>query len=83
MQGDGKGWLYAPSGVLDGPLPTHYEPVESPVRNPLYGQQANPTRKMYAHPVNSVNPSPPQEHARCSRTCSLSAGSPSTTRPAG
>ena len=20
------GWLYAPSGLLDGPLPTHYEP---------------------------------------------------------
>ena len=63
MQGDGKGWLYAPSGVMDGPLPTHYEPAESPVRNPLYGQQANPTRKVYAHPVNSVNPSPPQEHS--------------------
>ena len=63
MQGDGKGWLYAPSGVLDGPLPTHYEPAESPVRNPLYRQQANPTRKVYAHPVNSVNPSPPQAHS--------------------
>ncbi|GIJ08101.1 formate dehydrogenase subunit alpha [Micromonospora andamanensis] len=62
MQADGKGWLYAPSGVLDGPLPTHYEPAESPVRNPLYGQQANPTRKMYDHPVNSTNPSPPQQH---------------------
>ncbi len=42
MQGDGKGWLYAPTGVLDGPMPTHYEPAESPVRNPLYGQQADP-----------------------------------------
>ena len=42
MQADGKGWLYAPNGVLDGPLPTHYEPHESPVRNPLYGQQAQP-----------------------------------------
>ncbi len=34
------------TGLLDGPLPTHYEPAESPVRNPLYGQQANPTRKV-------------------------------------
>jgi formate dehydrogenase major subunit len=44
MQADGKGWLYAPSGVLDGPLPTHYEPEESVVRNALYAQQTNPAR---------------------------------------
>src|SRR5262249_38673734 len=31
MKGDGKGWLFAPAGLLDGPLPTHYEPMESPV----------------------------------------------------
>lgn len=56
MQGDGKGWLYAPSGLIDGPLPTHYEPAESTVRNPLYGQQANPARKTYDRPENPVNP---------------------------
>lgn len=44
MQADGLGWLYAPSGLLDGPLPTHYEPEESVVRNLLYGQQCNPVR---------------------------------------
>ena len=33
MQADGKGWLYAPTGLLDGPLPAHYEPQESPVAN--------------------------------------------------
>jgi formate dehydrogenase major subunit len=44
MQADGKGWLFAPSGLLDGPMPTHYEPEESPVQNPLYRQQCNPTR---------------------------------------
>jgi formate dehydrogenase major subunit len=44
MQGDGLGWLYAPSGLLDGPLPTHYEPQESFFHNPLYGQQCNPAR---------------------------------------
>jgi formate dehydrogenase major subunit len=44
MQGDGKGWLYAPNGLLDGPLPTHYEPHESVVSNALYAQQANPAR---------------------------------------
>ena len=27
MMGDGRGWLYSPSGLLDGPLPTYYEPL--------------------------------------------------------
>jgi formate dehydrogenase major subunit len=56
MQADGKGWLYAPSGLLDGPLPAHYEPHESPVRNPLYAQQANPTRLNYGRKENLSNP---------------------------
>ncbi len=43
MLADGKAWLYAPSGLLDGPMPTHYEPLESPVDNVLYPNlQANP-----------------------------------------
>jgi formate dehydrogenase major subunit len=57
MQADGKGWLYAPAGLLDGPLPAHYEPAESPVRNPLYQQQANPTREVYKRKENLQNPS--------------------------
>jgi formate dehydrogenase major subunit len=44
MQADGKGWLFAPSGLLDGPLPAHYEPQESVVQNLLYRQQCNPAR---------------------------------------
>ncbi|PCC54165.1 formate dehydrogenase [Brevibacterium aurantiacum] len=44
MQADGKGWLFAPSGMVDGPMPTHYEPQESTVANPLYDQQSSPTR---------------------------------------
>jgi formate dehydrogenase major subunit len=56
MQGDGKGWLYVPTGLIDGPLPTHYEPAESPISNPLYGQQSNPTRKVYPRPDNPANP---------------------------
>ena len=63
MQGDGKGALYVPKGLIDGPMPTHYEPVESPFRNPLYGQQANPTRKEYERADNRMNPSPPAEHS--------------------
>jgi formate dehydrogenase major subunit len=55
-QADGKGWLFAPSGLLDGPLPTHYEPHESPVTNLLYKQQANPVRIRYDRPGNRTNP---------------------------
>ncbi len=39
---DGVGGLYVPSGLKDGPLPTHYEPLESPLMNPLYRQSENP-----------------------------------------
>jgi formate dehydrogenase major subunit len=62
MQSDGKGWLYVPRGLVDGPMPTHYEPAESPIRNLLYGQQANPTRTVYERPDNLLNPSPPEPH---------------------
>jgi len=55
---DGLGWLYAPSGLVDGPLPTHYEPHESPVINALYTVSASPTRQRLADPDNPYHPSP-------------------------
>ena len=55
VQADGKGWLWAPAGLLDGPLPTHYEPHESPVDNPLHGQQDNPLLREYEHEHNPTN----------------------------
>ena len=51
---DGKAWLYAPTGLLDGPLPTHYEPLESPVRNLLYKQQASPVLKLWRRLDNPI-----------------------------
>ncbi|MGW2148451.1 formate dehydrogenase [Nonomuraea bangladeshensis] len=58
MQADGKGWLFAPAGVVDGPLPVHYEPQDSPVRNPLHpDQQRNPARMLFPHEHNRANPS--------------------------
>jgi formate dehydrogenase major subunit len=59
MQADGKAWLFAPAGLVDGPLPVHYEPQESPLRNLLYGQQRNPVRQVagFAHPGNRLQPS--------------------------
>jgi formate dehydrogenase major subunit len=57
MQMDGKAWLYAPSGLVDGPMPTHYEPAESVVENYLYDQQSSPTIERIAGPWNRENPS--------------------------
>ena len=56
MQADGKAWLFVPTGLVDGPLPTHYEPAESPVTNALYQQQSNPTRKVYQRRENPLHP---------------------------
>jgi formate dehydrogenase major subunit len=59
MQSDGVGWLFAPAGLIDGPLPAHYEPHESPATNPLYGQQSNPARQQFRRRRNRYNPSAP------------------------
>jgi formate dehydrogenase major subunit len=47
MKADGKGWLFATSGLLEGPLPEHYEPFESPIKNPMSGVQNNPVVKVW------------------------------------
>jgi formate dehydrogenase major subunit len=52
MRADGKAWLFAPAGLVDGPLPTHYEPYESPVHNLMYKQQSNPVAKTWKVPGN-------------------------------
>jgi formate dehydrogenase major subunit len=57
MQADGRGWLFVPSGLTDGPLPTHYEPQESPFPNLLYERQpANPVRQVFRRKENPYNP---------------------------
>ena len=56
MQSDGKGWLFTPVGLVDGPMPTHYEPQESPFDNLLYGQQCNPVRRAVEHESNRYAP---------------------------
>jgi formate dehydrogenase major subunit len=56
MEADGKCMLFVPTGLKDGPLPTHYEPVETPVRNVLYGQQRNPAAKIWDRPGNALHP---------------------------
>ena len=85
MQADGKAWLFAPAGLVDGLLPAHYEPQDSPFANLLYGQNRNPVRQVAAfrHPANRMQPSGDERAPACSRTSPPPTASPSITRPAG
>ncbi len=49
MNYEGVGRLFAPlTALADGPFPEHYEPVESPIANPLHpGQSNNPAAKIF------------------------------------
>ena len=63
MKPDGLAWLYAPGAVKDGPMPTHYEPVESPVGNLLYPRQTcNPTVRFFDGPLNRLAHTPTAEY---------------------
>jgi formate dehydrogenase major subunit len=52
MHADGMGWIWAPTGLKDGPLPVHYEPLESPVPNAVYARQTNPVADPKVRPDN-------------------------------
>jgi formate dehydrogenase major subunit len=59
MHPDGMGWLYVPSGLKDGPLPAHYEPLESNLSNALYPDQpTNPAADRKERPDNAYASSP-------------------------
>jgi formate dehydrogenase major subunit len=53
---DGLGWIYVPRGLQDGPFPTHYEPLESPVRNLLYSRDTDPAVNWFTHAENRFAP---------------------------
>jgi formate dehydrogenase major subunit len=62
MKPDGLGWLYAPGAIKDGPLPAHYEPVESPVGNRLYPRVASsPSVRTLEGPLNRLADAPTDE----------------------
>src|SRR6266542_1569898 len=47
MTGEGTGRLFS-NGVADGPFPEHYEPIESPIDNPLHPSvSATPVAFLY------------------------------------
>jgi formate dehydrogenase major subunit len=59
LHADGFGWIWVPVGLNDGPLPAHYEPLESPVRNPIYPKrQSNPMAEKKSRPGNRYATSP-------------------------
>jgi formate dehydrogenase major subunit len=53
---DGLGWLFVPQGLNDGPMPTHYEPLESPVHNALYSRDTNPVVNWFTRNENRFAP---------------------------
>ena len=53
---DGFGWLYVASGLQDGPIPTHYEPLKSPVHNALYSRDTNPAVHWFTRQENRFAP---------------------------
>ena len=54
MNPEGVGRLFAPlAAFADGPFPEHYEPIESPVANPLHPNQSNnPVVKKMTSPLD-------------------------------
>jgi formate dehydrogenase major subunit len=55
MNGEGVGRLFS-NGMVDGPFPEHYEPVESPVLNPLHAtNSASPVAFLYDQVANRPN----------------------------
>jgi formate dehydrogenase major subunit len=53
---DGLGWLHVPKGLQDGPMPAHYEPLESPVHNALYSRDTNPAVNWFTRQENRFAP---------------------------
>jgi formate dehydrogenase-N alpha subunit len=54
MNPEGVGRIFGPlAAFADGPFPEHYEPLESPIANPLHPQQStNPVVKKFKTPLD-------------------------------
>jgi formate dehydrogenase major subunit len=54
MNPEGIGRIFVPLGAMaDGPFPEYYEPIESPIANPLHPNQSNnPVVKKYKTPLD-------------------------------
>jgi formate dehydrogenase major subunit len=56
MNPEGVGRLFVPLGAVgDGPFPEHYEPMESPIANPLHPAQSNnPVAKKFKSDMDKL-----------------------------
>jgi formate dehydrogenase major subunit len=56
MNPEGVGRIFGPlAAFADGPFPEHYEPVESPIANPLHPQQStNPVAKKFTSDLDKL-----------------------------
>src|SRR5262249_14430142 len=52
----GLGWLSVPGVLQGGQIPTHYEPLESPVHNALYSRDTNPAVLWFTRQENRFAP---------------------------
>ena len=55
MQADGLAQIFVPKSLKDGPLPAHYEPLQSVVKNAVYNQQNNPALRQWIRDDNASN----------------------------
>jgi formate dehydrogenase major subunit len=55
MQSDGLAQIFVAGTLKDGPLPAHYEPLESVVHNAVYAQQNNPSLRQWVRDDNAYN----------------------------
>jgi formate dehydrogenase major subunit len=55
MNPEGVGRLFVPlAGMADGPFPEHYEPIESPILNPLHARQStSPVVRRMSSPLDT------------------------------
>ena len=69
MQADGRGWLFAPSGLVDGPLPDALRAARVAVRaTRSTGSRRIPPRERYQRRENPYHPTGGEPGARCSPT---------------
>jgi formate dehydrogenase major subunit len=47
LNANGKAALFVAKGLVDGPLPAHFEAAESPLRNRVYAQDTSPVSIQY------------------------------------
>lgn len=66
MKPDGRAFLFGP-GMVDGPFPEHYEPMESPLpKNPMSAQMNNPAVKIFTSDMDKFASADPNFPYVCS-----------------